>query len=444
MRSHFQSSLLRAVSVDFGRRDFLKTGGSLLGSLACAGFSGLGYAAEKAAAEAGSQLREGDVVALCGDSITSGGVYPQFLEAYQIVCSPKPTLQMLNFGRSGEVAAGFPPIMDKEVLPTKPTVALICYGMNSCRSGKVMSEAGVQGCARDLKTVTDKFKKAGVRLIVLASPGCVDSTHFTLSQNAPVDPKAIEATQKNLAMFGSGASKLATQEGFVFADMHTPMVDVMAKAKQKYGKEYPFAGGAGDGVHPGQAGHLVMAWVYLKALGYDGNIGTLTLDLAKGEADSTAGHRVLSFKDGSATLESVRYPFCFLADPRQPKDFASANSTRSVVDFFPFNADLNRLTLIVRSGKAKKLKITWSSQAKEFEAEALEKGINLAAEFLDNPFSGPFGKIMAALSERNSCRGWLKQEAYKNDPSIPKRLEVALKALVPVPVKHEIKVEATS
>jgi 2-polyprenyl-6-methoxyphenol hydroxylase-like FAD-dependent oxidoreductase len=51
------------------------------------------------------------------------------------------------------------------------------------------------------------------------------------------------------------------------------------------------------------------------------------------------------------------------------------------------------------------------------------------------------GKIMAALSERNSCRGWLKQEAYKNDPSIPKRLDAALKALVPVPVKHEIRIE---
>ena len=68
-------------------------------------------------------------------------------------------------------------------------------------------------------------------------------------------------------------------------------------------------------------------------------------------------------------------------------------------------------------------------------------GQSKAAEFLDNPFTGPFGKIMAALSERNSCRGWLKQEVYKNDASIPKRLEAALKALVPVPVKHEIKIE---
>ncbi|MBY0525847.1 MAG: hypothetical protein K2R98_20810 [Gemmataceae bacterium] len=48
---------------------------------------------------------------------------------------------------------------------------------------------------------------------------------------------------------------------------------------------------------------------------------------------------------------------------------------------------------------------------------------------------------MAALSERNSCWGWLKQEAYKNDASIPKPLEAALKALVPSPVKHTIKIE---
>jgi hypothetical protein len=387
------------------------------------------------------QLQDGDIVALCGDSITSSGTYPLFLEAYQLLCCPNPKITYMNFGRWGEVASQFPPFMDKNVLPAKPTVAAICYGMNNCRSSKVMAEKSAEAWADSIKVVTDRFKQNGTRRIVLASPGCVDSNFFALSQTAPFDRQAMEATQKNLSMLRDSARRLAAREGLIFADMHTPMIEVMAKAQARYGKEYAFAGGRGDGVHPGSAGHLVMAWVYLKALGYDGAIGAVTVQLDKDSAQASEGHSVLSFKEGSVRIESARSPFCFLGDRKNPKNDATGDSTRSVVDLFPFNDDLNRLTLIVRGAKARRLKITWGGQTREFNAAVLEKGVNLAAEFLDSPFCEPFAKCLAALRERNACRQWLKQDAYKNNPSIPKRLEAALKALEPVAVTHSIQVE---
>ncbi|HOX04808.1 MAG TPA: GDSL-type esterase/lipase family protein [Planctomycetota bacterium] len=398
-------------------------------------------AGEAAGAKPELKLKEGDIVALCGDSITSAGAYPLFMEMYQLVCRPEPKATLLNFGRWGETARQFPPVMDKDVLPAKPTVATICYGMNNCRSGKVMAEAGAKGWADgEILAVVKKFREAGVRVIVLASPGCIDSTHFTLSQSAPPQPGPIEATQKNLSMLRDEAKRLAAAEGLVFADMHTPMVEVMAKAKEKYGTGYAFAGGGGDGVHPGRAGHLVMAWVMLKALGYDGEIGTITVDLAQGgKAEASAGHKVLSAAAGSVELESARYPFCFLSDPNRPKEDKSANATTTVADLFPFNQDLNRLTLVVKGGTGR-LKVTWGTQSKEFEAAALEKGVNLAAEFMDNPFRGPFAKVLAGMEERNQCRRWLANE-HKGDAGMQKRLDRALENMKVVPVKHTIKVE---
>ena len=53
-------------------------------------------------------------------------------------------------------------------------------------------------------------------------------------------------------------------------------------------------------------------------------------------------------------------------------------STRSISDMFPFNQDLNRLTLIVKGIKTKTAKITWGKTGKTFKREDLEKGINLA------------------------------------------------------------------
>lgn len=387
------------------------------------------------------KLRDGDIVALCGDSITSDGWYPRHLETYQLLCCPQPKTTLMNFGRWGEVATQFPPYMDKVVLPAKPTVATICYGMNNCRSLRVMTDKSAESWGESVKVVAEKFKAGGARVIVLASPGCIDSTYFALSQNAEPDLKAIESTQKNLSLLRDSAKKVAARDGYIFADMHTPMVEVMAKAQDKYGKEYAFAGGKGDGVHPGPAGHLVMAWVYLKALGYDGDIGTITVNLANDQAKATDGHKVVSCKGGVATIESTRSPFCFLASPQNPKDFVSGNATRSVADLFPFNDDLNRMTLIVEGSKAKTLKVTWGQHSKEFDAATLAKGINLAAEFLDNPFCERFSKSVTALVERNNCRNWLKTEQYKNSPMIQKRLEVALKTLEPVAVTHQIRVE---
>ena len=151
------------------------------------------------------------------------------------------------------------------------------------------------------------------------------------------------------------------------------MIDVMTKAKAKYGKSYHLAGG--DGVHPDRNGHLVMAYAFLKALGCSGDIGRITVDLKANQAEATAGHKIVSCRDGVVEIESTRYPFCFYGDPAQP------SATRGVIEFLPFNQDLNRLTLVVKE-PAGRCKVTWGKSSKEFSAEQLSAGVNLAAEFV--------------------------------------------------------------
>lgn len=407
----------------------LSTRGSISMTIALLAWCGstLVFAADRAT---GLQLRDGDVVALCGDSITSAGYYPLFLEAYQIACGPPLKVEYVNCGRWGEVARDFPKTWDKDFLPAKPTVLTICYGMNIGRGGAVLSDDDLAREAAALTAIIEKFKANGGRTVVLGSPGCVDTTFH---------PKPA-AANASLAQLRDNARKVATETGCTFADVHSAMLEVMSKAQAKHGKDFAFAGEKGDGLHPRGAGHLVMAWVFLKALGYDGQVGAFTVDGKTAQA--SAGHRVVSFADGVLEIESTRYPFCFLADPYSPKDFTNNNATRSVADLFPFNDDLNRLTLVVRDSPAEKIKITWGSQSKVFDRAALEQGINLAAEFLDNPFVEPFERLVFTLRERNSCRDWLTQEQYKNDASIPKRLEKALQDLKLQPVRHSIRIEA--
>ncbi len=72
---------------------------------------------------------------------------------------------------------------------------------------------------------------------------------------------------------------MAKEYGVRFADVFWPLLTEGFAAKKEYGDDYMLSGP--DGVHPHWAGHLVMAYAFLKAMGLDGDIGTFTVDFAR-------------------------------------------------------------------------------------------------------------------------------------------------------------------
>ena len=405
-------------------------------------------ASQPAAPATQGQLKDGDFVAVCGDSITEQRIYSRIIAGYLLMCQPAPDLRAMQAGWSGEWANGFQGRLATDVLPLKPTVATTCYGMND-GGYKAFTESTGAGYRTAQTAIVKKFKEAGVRLIIIGSPGVVDRDTFHGGGNASV------VYNETLAKLGDIDRQIAAEEGVVFADLHTPMMDVMIKAKAKYGMIYNVCGG--DGVHPNYNGHTIMAYAFLKAMGCDGNIGAITLDLASARAEATAGHEVTSAAAGSATIKSTRYPFCFFGDAKDP------SSAKAILEFLPFNADLNRLTLIVKGANADAAyHVTWGEKSRDFTGEVLAKGINLAAEFPDNPFSDAFKKVDAAVGQLQGYETPLTKEllhnirpyqsALKDDPATvdallakliarDKTLADAARAAV-VPVTHTIKVEA--
>lgn len=393
-------------------------------------------------------LQAQDFVAVCGDSITEQKQYSVFIEDYMLMCQPAAALRVMQAGWGGEVAHGFLPRMERDVLALRPTVVTTCYGMNDGGYGPFDPNRGK--LYRDTeKAIVQGLRKGGVRFIVIGSPGVVDSNTFRGGG------QAAEVYNDTLGKFGDLGREVATEENVTFADVHGAMMDVMAKAKAKYGSTYAFAGG--DGVHPGPNGQLVMAYAFLKALGCKGDVGTITLDVAANRAEATDGHKVLSCANGAVDLESTRYPFCFFGDP------ASPNATRGIVEFFPFNDELNRLRLIVKGAEAgKKYKVTWGEASKEFTGEALGRGINLAAEFLDNPFCAPFQKVEQVIRRQQDFETPLTKTILHLLPTYrdlapeegPALDRIAAKAIARdeslatassaaiEPVKHTVRVEA--
>ncbi len=335
--------------------------------------------AAPAASSARAVLKKGARVAVAGDSITEQKLYSRYIEDYLLACRSDLELRVVQLGWSGEQASGFAARMANDLLPWKPDVVTTCYGMNDGRYRAYEASIG-EAYEKSMRQIVGGLKAAGATVVV-GSPGAVDTTFF---KNPNASPPVYN---ENLAALRDIGRKIAVAEGMPFADVHTPMIDAMAKAKAALGQDHDVCGR--DGVHPGPNGQMVMAYAFLKGLGLDGEIGAFTLDL-KGQGTAGEGHKVLSASGGKMEIESLRYPFCFMGPEK------------SILPFLPFNQDLNRLILTVKGLEAPRAKVTWGKESKAFSRDALEKGINLAAEFPENPFSEAFRRVDDRVAKKQN------------------------------------------
>lgn len=352
-------------------------------------------------------LKNGDRVAVVGDSITEQKQYSRFIEDYLLACTPELELQIFQFGWSGERAPGFAGRMENDLVPWNPTVVTTAFGMND-GSYQPYNDVIGKNYEDGTRRIQDRMKEIGARMVV-GGPGPVDVDSWLRDK-----PEHDKMYNENLGKLSAIAGKLAKERGFVFANLHPLMMEVMAKAKAANGADYHVCGG--DGVHPSANGHLVMAYTFLKALGVSGDIGTITVDLKAG-ATGTDGHRIVASNRGEVEIESTRYPFCFFGGETDP------TGTRSILPFLPFNDDLNRYILVVRNLEAGQAEVTWGAITKTFTKAELENGINLAAEFLDNPFSAPFQELDRAVGEKQNFETQMIKDIVTRFRSIRKLLK---------------------
>lgn len=346
------------------------------------------FAPLKAPAGGGLYLRDGDRLAIIGDSITEQKMYSRIIETYLTVCVPQLHVTSRQFGWSGETAEGFLHRMTNDCLRFKPTVATLCYGMNDFRYRGYTDEIG-NWYSNNYAAVVMSLTNSGAR-VVLGSAGSVGKVPpWAANNNASMDEM-----NQSLCHLRNIDVGLAKEYDVRFADVFWPLLTDGFAAKKEYGGDYMLSGP--DGVHPHWAGHLVMAYAFLKAMGLNGDIGTFTVDLKANQASVSPGHKLDDFFDGKLTITSSRYPFCATGAAN------SDDSIRSGMTLVPFNQDLNRLTLIVINGSAGKYKVTWGDQSRTYTAAELAAGVNLAADFAVNPFSEAFEKVDAAIAAKQN------------------------------------------
>ena len=392
-------------------------------------------------------LKEGDRLAIIGDSITEQRMYSRIIETYLTVCVPQLKVTTRQYGWSGETAEGFLKRMTNDCLRFEPTVATLCYGMNDHKY-RPYDVANAAWYRANYTAIVKAFKAADTR-VVLGAPGCMSKVaDWKLIQGMTLDEDNI-----NLCALRDIDIEIAQQEGTRFADVFWNMMKAGFEGQTKFGttNEAYMIGGK-DGVHPGWAGQTVMAYSFLRAMGLDGEVGTVTVDLAAQKAVASAGHAVESVANGEVTLTSSRYPFCATGETN--KD----SSIRSGMEVIPFNQELNRFRLVAKNtgGMMVSYSVIWGGQTNIYRGSELEAGVNLAADFAVNPFAEAFKRVDEAVGAKQAYETtqikniFHGDEGKKDMAAAVKRTEAERAPLADaikgafVPVKHTIKIEVHS
>jgi lysophospholipase L1-like esterase len=333
-------------------------------------------------------LKTGDRLAIIGDSITEQKMYSRLIETYLTACMPELKITTRQFGWSGETAEGFLRRMTNDCLRFNPTVATLCYGMNDFKYRPFDLE-NEQWYAANYSAVVRNLQGVGAK-VVLGSPGCVGKVPGWTG----VKVSTLDELNISLCAFRDCDIGLAKEYQTAFADVFWPMFQAGHLGQTLYDTNFAICGK--DGVHPGWAGHLMMAYAFLRAMGLDGNLGTLTVDLGAQTATGTSGHKVESFKNGELTVVSTQYPFCAGGSTN------SDSSLRCGATLVPFFQDLSRFQLVVKNAPGMAYEVAWGNTTNTYTANQLAAGVNLAADYVDNPFCESFKRVDAAVAAKQA------------------------------------------
>ncbi|HEY2932436.1 MAG TPA: SGNH/GDSL hydrolase family protein [Acidobacteriota bacterium] len=320
------------------------------------------------AAQGNFYLKNGDRVVFYGDSITDQRLYTTFVESYVVTRFPGMNVSFVHSGWGGDrvTGGGGGPVdqrLQRDVIAYKPTVVTVMLGMND-GSYRAFDSA-----------IFDTYKK-GYQHIVEVLKDALPGVRLTLILPSPFDdvtraPNFEGGYNKVLVRYGEFVQELARSHNVDTADLNTSVVESLKKAQSidpaAAQKLIP------DRVHPGAAGHLLMAAALLKAWNAPAVVSNVEIDAKGRRAVKAENARIEQITaDSGLSWNQLDMALPLPVDLNEPT-VALGVKASDVID------SLNRqmLRVVGLPGPRYTLKIE-GREAGNFSREQLEDGINLA------------------------------------------------------------------
>jgi lysophospholipase L1-like esterase len=352
-------------------------------------------------------LKKGDVVVVMGDSITEQRLYSNYLELWSQTRFPAYNLVFRNVGIGGDTSGGGNGRFKRDVLPFKPTVLTVDFGMNDggyIWPGKVVNKKEITAADVDarfatymkgLQGIADQAKAANIRVAWITPQPREDN---------PGDIN--EKYNPTLEKFSAGVGEIAKKNAGLFADQFHPYSAVVQKARAA-GEKGRITGG--DGVHPGPPGQALMAASILKGLNFPKQVSSVELFIADAqnrEVNCRVAQMVIT-RNGKKELTRVAFTREDAALPFFPYDNPKAkpgDQPSSILKWTPLLEDMNHYGLKVTGLATGNYEIKLGGRkVAEYSDKELAAGVNLAAAALAaGPVADQVKDVVKAVTDKTT------------------------------------------
>lgn len=321
----------------------------------------------------GDVFKDGETVCFLGDSITHGGRFHSIIYDYYLTRFPERTIRFVNAGVSGDSAGGALGRLAEDVTEKKPTSVVVMFGMNDVNRGSYVADPDAQKKAaqqaalaqyrKNMETLVRRLRsEAGEPKLLFITPSPFDQTCVNdRNNNQP-------GCNDGLGACAAVVRELAGKNSGAVVDFHGPMTAFNLE-RQKSDAAYTIVGP--DRVHPGAPGHLMMAWLFLKAQGAPALVSRVAVDAVKGRVAESANADV----SGMAKRENA-WEFTVL---EHALPFPVDDAAQAVLALLPIADELNQEVVAV-TGLAPGSYDLLIDGAKvgRYAAPELAAGVNLA------------------------------------------------------------------
>jgi len=323
----------------------------------------------------------GDRVVFAGNSITEAGFYETYIWLYYITHFPERKIEVMNGGIGGDVARQIYVRLDDDILAMKPTVLSISFGMNDSRYFEYwMHKDKIDSIRKDaIDTSYNWFEKIrdkvnglkNIKKIMLAS-----SPYDKTVKNGKDPFWGKYKTMEGIVAFQKEA---AIKNNWPYVDLFYPMTEIDQKGQQT---DTAFTLTGPDRIHPGNGGHLVMAYLFLKAQGLANKPIANVVINASNNKTTKAENAIVSELSKKGNIITFKYLAKSLPFPidSTARVFLNPQKQYEALSVIPFIKEFDEEMLTVKGLEPSKnynLKID-GKRISIFTGAQLNAGINLA------------------------------------------------------------------
>ncbi|MBB4034332.1 lysophospholipase L1-like esterase [Dysgonomonas hofstadii] len=298
-----------------------------------------------------SPFKDGDRAVFLGNSITDGGHYHSYIWLYYMTRFPDMRLTVLNAGIGGDQASDMVRRLDGDVFSKRPTVLITTFGMNDSGYFEYNGDQPEKFADEKVKASYEAYKQMEARFKELAN------TKIILMGSSPYDETAViegntPFKNKNKAMLRivDFQRESANVNGWQFFDLNQPMTAINEKFQQN---DPAFTLCGNDRIHPDNDGHMIMAYLILKAQGFAGKeVADINIDASKASLVSSSNCEISDIKKTPTGItfdylaNALPYPMDTIA-----RGWMQKKSQAEAAKIVPFIEEMNKEMLMVKGLK---------------------------------------------------------------------------------------------